>query len=338
MAATAVSSASPTSGATTIAVAASSAGGGEVGISPVLLQAITHTLSSAPTSNTSEPIIIRRQKPPTTIKIETSSPLKPQHQQHILSGMHEPLGHPNQTVLLVSNHEEEVAEEQIETTGEVDWSTVESEAAESSSSQDTSNHVTFSQQSDINMGSVLSAIASHFKNKGHTIVKQEQTVKVEPEHRVTVVGSLSPQRTMNHPVIVSESIEEITVQGPSVKRQRIELADHTNTDGNTTFVIHKIGDTYIDANTGEPIEVHNMDGDGQFTLDSSNSFVLHKQNNGLVMNNQEEYKPCPVCGDKISGKAYLYHPRVCFNMIGSYLILGLYLILMNEMDIIFFVI
>jgi hypothetical protein len=298
---TAVSTAaSPTSSsvATSLAaVSASSGGGGEVGISPVLLQAITHTLSSAPTTtNTSEAIMIRHKAP---IKVEATSPLK--SQPHILSGMHEPIASmagPNQTVLLVSNNEEEVAEEQIETTGEVDWTTVESEAAESSSSQDgTSNHATLSQQSDINMGSVLSAIASHFKNKGHSIVKQEHIVKVESE--------AFSQRNANQAVIVSEPVEEITdtivMQGPSAKRSRIELADHTNTEG--TFVIHKIGEnSYVDANTGEPIEVHNVEGDGQLVLDSNSSFVLHQQNNGLVINSQEEFKPCPVCGDKISGK------------------------------------
>ena len=317
MAATAVTSSSTPVTSVAVAVAASS-GAGEVGISPVLLQAITHTLSSSSSTKTTEPIIIRRKAPITQhIKIEQTSPAKPS--SHILSGLHEPIGTtPGNTVLYVNSEQPEEQVETVETTGEVDWSQVEEEASvtDESSSQDTSNHVVaqstihmgnvVSQSNDINMGSVLSAIATHFKSRGG-VIKQEN-VKVEAAEKLTIVEPMSPmpQSSTSRPVIVTESVEEIAqtlvVQSasPPIKKPRIELADHTNTEPtNTTFVIHKIGENnYVDANTGEPIEVQNVD--GQLMLNPDSSFLLQNQNN-LVINNQEDYKPCPICGDKISG-------------------------------------
>lgn len=246
--------------------AASSSNTGDVGISPVLLQAITHTLSNKPRAP--EHVIIHTAAGD-HIKVET--PLL-QSSSHPQSG----------SVVYV----QEATDEQVETVETTEIWADHSMDSSSGGGGTVTGGEDSQQSGEVNMGNVLSALASHFKNNGHVKQEKESPTKVDRKHVPSVT----------HEVIVAES----SCGAMSlIKRPRIELADNTNTS--TPLLLTKIDDnTYVDSSTGASIPIH-IEG-GTVSLDGSTSFVLRTPSGDTVQQcNQEEFKPCPICGDKISG-------------------------------------
>ena len=250
----------------------------EVGISPVLLQAISHTLTSTTLQHNDTPA-------GTQLLLSQDTP-------HILQGMNTPVktapdDDPPTTVI-----EEETSVEEPQTVQPL--LVIKEE-----------KRVTPKVEMDMPMGSVLSAIASHLKNSRKRPAPKEVPPDI-PSHNTSqpIYIKMPPQSSVpcsvNNVTIsdangnANDGIPIIQTFSPSDLPSRYEATSEeeiVSTDGATTLV--------VDASQLQDGTVLETDfGTFSVTCVSSSPPPAEKSNTEL-------YGPCPICTDRISGECWV---------------------------------
>ena len=276
----------------------------EVGISPVLLQAISQTLNSSSkisadgsgksgagegSSGQTQQIIVSDGDGGFVIRHAETS-------QHILHGLNEPMGVVQETteetpgdgtVIYVQNVPgEEPREVVVESQSSEDCSNVYVMSQDGGGSGGANNAVT-QPQDNISMGNVLSAIASHLRtNRQQHASESEINTETNPEsqqqHQYIIVNNHAlPQAVQDVTISETGTVLSESLEGHSEKRQIFSGTEVSSSSGS--------GEILLGNSEGMAFSEQQP---ASYTIETSSSSAY-----------AADSERCPICGDRISGKA-----------------------------------
>lgn len=330
----------------------------DVGISPVLLQAITHTLSGTASRG------IKHEVPETIGKHngenghglghgpqvviqspadENRSLIKMEGAGHgsILHGMNQPVSSQTEdvqepeTVIVVQTSMDESGE-QVENVDPYHGNRFQRQhiiiKGVSSSAESEVDHsvVETSSHSNVNMGSVLTAIASHLKNRNVNIPRKQRvalemdnpgveiqqiqetttgevpqpiyvtyanSVNVPSPSNDITVSTGSEIETMVSETVVQTSPTDLSSQ-PAFKRYKLDIPDSET----RTMIIVNPENLVVEGSSGG-VETYQVSGTpfswkGVTAGPGGNTFMT---TSGATVT-ELPWQPCPICGDRISGE------------------------------------
>ena len=296
----------------------------EVGISPVLLQAITQTLSTNSgdrhSSSTQEGAAAGPQQ--VIVSCDPDGPIttKLDNQQHILQGMNEPVtSYPTtqsgDTIVVVQNIDVETSEQRTESSSGQQFIVKHIMAGgEPTESQPVNSQipVVISQGQELNMSNVLSAIATHLKNNRKQSTTSVSPVVVEDVSEVVCEADQQQPIYISFPssAAVPSPVNDITVN--EVDSIATETVVHTISSSEGQQFMKRLRQQEVpDSTQGSPTTyILNTDsmpqGTVYQTMETDQGTItfteLASPDTSDSAQDCEIGKPCPICGDKISGR------------------------------------
>ena len=291
----------------------------EVGISPALLQAITQTLSTNRSghggrdvreSGGPERIVITGDKP--MIKMEGSG------QPHILHGMNEPVSNiaqlgSGETVIVLQNMEggECVGVDSVQ--GASQHVIIKNMPAGGMQNVVLDNSEKDAGGQDVNMGSVLSAIATQLRNE-----QPPPTAGGEDNSQDV------PIEDSQHPIYISVSgnnsvpspVQDVTVQEVAENIVAETVVQTTHNIDTTDPKQLRIIEPNIQSQNGASIVLNSQTGQERAVLEAvkgdggETHYVYRTVRVDQPATSQQltfdASEACPICGDKISGKLLIF--------------------------------
>ncbi|KAK6195902.1 hypothetical protein SNE40_001233 [Patella caerulea] len=253
----------------------------EVGISPVLLQAISHTLTSSDSVSTDKRL--------TTMNVKQENPSPSKVVSHLLQGMNEPVAsllqsHSGNKLTIKSEVDDQQQPVQLNVNQTVEKST----------------DYTNNSGQDVSMVNVLTALATqHLRNNTNsdTTVQQQQVSEPAPTN-------LLEQHVTNEQgqhIIIYYNSESGAVPSPANEHEVVIENMESSGDGQGIRLVMQQGDEELPAaSTSKSSSIYMLQEVQQAALSSESHTSKSSHSDGP----EPIGNPCPICGDKISGYHY----------------------------------